>query len=116
MGIPKSTGSEKQLRLDLQEKGMTPFQIEVLIETSRIPRGTTRSYSEIASLIGRPGTARAVGSALRKNPFPGERVPCHRVIQKSGNPTGFLGSTDPDSKENQKKCKLLKSEGAFFKS
>jgi methylated-DNA-[protein]-cysteine S-methyltransferase len=102
----------EKLKRDLADRGCTPFQIEVLLETARIPRGETRSYSEIARAIGRPKATRAVGSALRRNPFPGERVPCHRVIHKSGAIEGFMGSLDPDSKENQKKRGLLRLEGA----
>jgi methylated-DNA-[protein]-cysteine S-methyltransferase len=97
----------EKLKRDLADRGCTPFQIEVLLETAQIPRGETRSYSEIARAIGRPKATRAVGSALRHNPFPGERVPCHRVIHKSGAIEGFMGSLDPDSKENRKKKRLL---------
>ena len=104
--------NELELKSALQKKGCTSFQIEVLLETARIPRGETRSYSEIAEAINRPGATRAVGSALRKNPFPGERVPCHRVIHKNGNVSGYLGSLNPQSKENVRKRELLSAESA----
>jgi O-6-methylguanine DNA methyltransferase len=105
----------ENLKQDLAGRGCTPFQIEVYLETARIPRGETRSYSDIAAAIGRPGATRAVGSALRRNPFPGERVPCHRVIHKSGAIEGFMGSLDPDSPENRKKRRLLGLEAAGVK-
>jgi methylated-DNA-[protein]-cysteine S-methyltransferase len=101
----------EKLKRDLEERGCTPFQIKVLLETAQIPRGETRSYSEIARAIGHPKATRAVGSALRRNPFPGKRVPCHRVIHKSGAIEGFMGSLDPDSRENKKKRRLLAQEG-----
>jgi methylated-DNA-[protein]-cysteine S-methyltransferase len=97
----------EKLKRDLLERGCTSFQIEVLLETSLIPRGETRTYSEIACAIGRPKATRAVGSALRRNPYPGDRVPCHRVIHKSGAIEGYMGSLDPNSVENQKKRRLL---------
>ncbi|MBU6153127.1 MAG: MGMT family protein [Bdellovibrionales bacterium] len=102
--------SVEKLKRDLEEQGCTPFQIEVLLKTAQIPRGETRSYSEIANAIGRPKATRAVGSALRRNPYPGERVPCHRVIHKSGRIEGYMGSLDPDSIENKKKRRLLERE------
>lgn len=102
--------SVEKLKQDLLEQGCTPFQIEVLLETAQIPRGETRTYSQIASAIGRPKATRAVGSALRRNPYPGERVPCHRVIHKSGRIEGYMGSLDPESKENRRKSMLLQRE------
>lgn len=68
------------------QKPLTGFQLRVLEETLKIPLGEVRTYSWIARRIGLPGAARAVGSALRKNPYP-LLIPCHRVI-KSGGDTG----------------------------
>lgn len=101
---------ETSLFKDLLIQGCTSFQIDVYLATSRIPSGETRSYSEIARQIGSPKAARAVGSALKRNPFPGKRVPCHRVIHSSGNTTGYMGSTDPKSPENKRKKILLATE------
>ena len=105
--------SGDDLEKKLRELGLTPFAVEVLMETSRIPRGQTRSYSDLARAIGRPGAARAVGSVLGKNPCPGEAVPCHRVIHKDGRVEGFMGSLDPEGAENRKKKELLLREGAL---
>jgi O-6-methylguanine DNA methyltransferase len=70
--------------------GLTPFQREVYVAVSRIPRGQTRSYQWVAKAIGRPGAARAVGNALNGNPF-APRVPCHRVVRADGTLGGFAG-------------------------
>lgn len=56
----------------------------------RIPYGTTLSYGEIASRVDWPGSSRAVGSAVGRNPLP-IVVPCHRVIGQDGSLVGFGG-------------------------
>ena len=65
---------------------MTQFQLKVYKAVSTIPLGEVRSYKWVAKKIGRPKAFRAVGSALRKNPYP-VIIPCHRVI-KSNNELG----------------------------
>jgi methylated-DNA-[protein]-cysteine S-methyltransferase len=70
-------------RADLDYSGLTEFQREVLEAVRNIPWGETRTYGEVAVLIGKPGGARAVGRALAANPFP-IIVPCHRVLSKNG--------------------------------
>jgi len=72
--------------LDMER--VTPFHRRVY-ETSRaIPPGATLSYGEIATRIGQPGAARAVGQALGRNPF-AIVVPCHRVVAANGKLGGF---------------------------
>lgn len=71
----------------------TSFQIRVWNETAKIPFGSTVSYSGLAELTGKPGAARAVGSAMAKNPIP-ILVPCHRVIRTDGGLGGFGGGLD----------------------
>ena len=61
----------------------SPFERAVLEEVRRIPPGETRSYSEIARRIGRPGASRAVGNAVAHNPAP-LVIPCHRVVPRRG--------------------------------
>jgi AraC family transcriptional regulator, regulatory protein of adaptative response / methylated-DNA-[protein]-cysteine methyltransferase len=73
------------LRLDLQG---TPFQLRVWHELQRIPRGTTRSYAEIARRIGQPGAARAVAGACASNPV-ALFIPCHRVVRRDGALAGY---------------------------
>lgn len=88
-------------KLDLS--GLTPFQKKVLEVVKTIPYGETRSYKWVAERIGNPKAVRAVGQALKKNPYPGI-IPCHRVIRSDGKLGGY-------SKGTQKKKKLLKQEG-----
>ncbi len=57
---------------------------------TRIPFGETRSYAEVAEMVGRPKAARAVGKANATNRLP-LVVPCHRVIGANGSLTGFAG-------------------------
>jgi methylated-DNA-[protein]-cysteine S-methyltransferase len=66
------------------------WQKTVWVELTRIPFGETRSYGEIADALGRPGAARAVGSANARNVLP-VVVPCHRVIAADGTLGGFNG-------------------------
>ena len=59
----------RQENIDL-DLSCSPFQLEALRAISRIPYGETMSYGEVASMIGRPKGARAVGQAMKKNPLP----------------------------------------------
>lgn len=68
----------------------TAFQREVWKELLRIPAGETRSYGELARMIGRPRAARAVGGACGANPIP-LLIPCHRVVAAGGGMGGFSG-------------------------
>ncbi len=82
----------------------TAFQRRVWEALRRIPRGETRTYSEIAQEIGQPSATRAVANACAKNPTP-IVVPCHRVVRTDGGLGGYaLGI--------ERKKKLLKQEGA----
>lgn len=73
---------------------MTDFEWEVLAAAMTIPYGETRSYKWIAQKIGRAGAVRAVGQALRKNPY-APVIPCHRVIRSDGAFGGYGGKQDP---------------------
>ena len=61
----------------------TLFQLSVWKVLTEIPKGRTESYSSLASKIGAPGAARAVGTACKLNPIP-LLIPCHRVIKQDG--------------------------------
>ena len=63
--------------------GGTNFQIQVWRALLRIPAGGLLSYSQLAGMVGRPGAARAVGSAVAHNPV-AFLIPCHRVLRSSG--------------------------------
>jgi AraC family transcriptional regulator, regulatory protein of adaptative response / methylated-DNA-[protein]-cysteine methyltransferase len=66
----------------------TAFQHRVWTALKEIPRGETRSYSELAMQLGVPKAARAVGAAIGLNPV-AVVVPCHRVVGKDGSLTGY---------------------------
>ena len=68
----------------------TKFQLAVWTEIAKITSGTTKTYSELANLIGKPKSARAVANACGKNPYPGP-IPCHRVIRSDGSLGGYSG-------------------------
>ncbi|HEY1878961.1 MAG TPA: methylated-DNA--[protein]-cysteine S-methyltransferase [Caulobacteraceae bacterium] len=71
----------------------TPFQEAVWAALRDIPAGATRSYAEQAEAIGRPKAVRAVGLANGANPIAIVN-PCHRVIGKSGDLTGYGGGLE----------------------
>ena len=83
--------------------GGSDFQRQVWAALRAIPAGTTSGYGALATRIGRPGAARAVGLANGSNPI-GIVVPCHRVIGASGALTGYAGGV-------QRKRWLLAHEG-----
>lgn len=77
--------AQGDLPLDLQA---TAFQRRVWQELQRIPRGTTRTYSQVARALGRPKAVRAVARACATNPV-SVVVPCHRVIREDGSLAGY---------------------------
>jgi methylated-DNA-[protein]-cysteine S-methyltransferase len=85
-------GKRRRFDLKLAPTG-TDFQLQVLDALQTIPYGETRSYLEVASLIGRPDAVRAVGAANGRNPLP-IVIPCHRVIGADGSLTGFGGGLE----------------------
>jgi AraC family transcriptional regulator of adaptative response/methylated-DNA-[protein]-cysteine methyltransferase len=66
----------------------TAFQRKVWQALQEIPRGTTRSYREIAQVIGQPTTTRAVARACTSNPI-AVAIPCHRAIRSNGHLAGY---------------------------
>ncbi len=66
------------------------FQRRVLLAENGIPRGSVSTYGRVASVVGRPGAARAVGQALARNPFP-LIIPCHRAVRSDGRLGGYRG-------------------------
>jgi O-6-methylguanine DNA methyltransferase len=74
-------------------KDLTDFEWQVLRASLTIPLGETRSYKWIANKIGRPKAVRAVGQALRKNPYP-LIIPCHRVVKSDGTLGAYAGKMD----------------------
>jgi len=86
----------------------TEFQKTVWNLLCQIERGSTKTYSEIAALAGRPGASRAVGSACGANPLL-LMVPCHRVLGAGGRLGGFSAGLD-------RKQWLLTHEGVPFQA
>ena len=80
-------GKRRIFDLPIAPRG-SAFQKDVLRAIEHIPYGETRTYSQVAAIIERPGAARAVGSALGANPIP-IIIPCHRVIPTSGGLGGY---------------------------
>ena len=80
-------GRRRQFDVPLKSEG-TLFQQSVWRQLQKIPYGQTRSYQEIAIGIGNEKAVRAVGQANNKNPIM-IIIPCHRVIHKNGDITGF---------------------------
>lgn len=74
-------------RLNLAPQG-SAFQLQVWDALMRIPEGRTTTYGEIALFLDRPAAARAVGTAIGKNPI-GLLIPCHRVIRATGAMGGY---------------------------
>jgi len=97
-------GAEPEPGIEVALRGGTPFQRRVWEELRTIPRGTTVTYAVVAARIGRPGAARAVGSAVARNPI-SIVVPCHRVVGADGSLTGYAGGVE-------RKRELLALEGA----
>ena len=83
----------------------TDFQKKVWLEISKIPKGKTITYKELAIKLGKPKAYRAVANACAKNPLL-EIIPCHRVIREDGKMGGYNGK-----KGVKRKKSLLKSEG-----
>ena len=68
----------------------TEFRLKALQFTAAIPAGQVATYGGVATAVGRPGAARAVGGAMHANRTP-IVVPCHRVVGSDGSLTGFGG-------------------------
>ena len=82
-------GARTGFDLPLAPRG-TPFQLGVWGALTMIPTGETRSYGEVASMVGAPSASRAVGMANGRNPI-AIIVPCHRVVGADGTLTGYGG-------------------------
>lgn len=83
------TGQRTNFNLPLDLRG-TPFQMAVWRSLSSIPYGSTLSYSQQATHLGRPKAIRAIGRALGCNPIP-IILPCHRIIGTNGMLVGYSG-------------------------
>jgi methylated-DNA-[protein]-cysteine S-methyltransferase len=69
--------------VSLDISSLSKFQVKVLKNLQKIPRGQVRTYSWLAQRSGHPGAARAVGNTMARNPVP-ILIPCHRVVPSTG--------------------------------
>ena len=82
----------------------TKFQLKVWNYLKTIPKGTVKTYKQVAIAIKSPKSARAVANACGKNPY-APKIPCHRVIRSDGGLGGYSGKGGI-----RKKLELLRSE------
>ncbi|EFO93223.1 hypothetical protein GCK72_014536 [Caenorhabditis remanei] len=92
------------IKINMVHKSDTTFGMQVYTAIMNIPKGQTRSYSDIAREIGNPSATRAVAGACARNNL-AYIVPCHRVIGTNGNMSGYRWGI-------AKKRALLQAEGA----
>ncbi|HEY6533570.1 MAG TPA: methylated-DNA--[protein]-cysteine S-methyltransferase [Acidimicrobiales bacterium] len=98
-------GTRHVFTVPLDRSARSGFRGEVLSVLESVPYGETITYGELAAEAGRPGAARAVGTAMATNPLP-IIVPCHRVTRSGGVIGSYGGGVD--TKET-----LLRLEGAL---
>ncbi|MFH0985081.1 MAG: methylated-DNA--[protein]-cysteine S-methyltransferase [Candidatus Omnitrophota bacterium] len=79
-------------KMDLDLSRCTEFERNVYRALQRVPAGTVITYGSLAKRAGHPGAARAVGTAMRKNPLP-IVIPCHRVIPSKGGLGAYSAGT-----------------------
>lgn len=89
-GDPVQLATPGEVAAWLAAAGVRGFALDVSMALFDVPRGVTIAYGELAALAGRPGAARAVGTACARNPLP-ILVPCHRVVHAAAR-HGDVGS------------------------
>ena len=102
----------------ITDSDITPFRKQMLTLLCQIPRGRYSTYqamSEHVTKTSHKTCARAVGNAMRNNPFAPE-VPCHRVLANDGTLGGFGGYWGEGGKFANKKHQILHEEGVRFDS
>ncbi len=78
----------------------TEFERQVYRYVLTIPLGEVRTYKDVAIAIGKPKAVRAVGNALKRNPYP-LLIPCHRVVATDG-----IGGYSRGTEEKKKLLEL----------
>ena len=96
------SGTLTDFTVPFELRGGSEFERAVWAEIAKIPYGEMMTYGAIATTLGDPGAARAVGTACNHNPVP-VIVPCHRVVGAGGKMVGFGGGIE-------RKRKLLELE------
>ncbi len=82
----------------------TKFQLKVWEYLKTIPKGSVKTYKEVAIALKKPKSIRAVANACGKNPY-APKIPCHRVIRSDGGLGGYSGRGGVKTK-----LRLLRSE------
>ncbi|GAB7347780.1 hypothetical protein MBLNU459_g5322t1 [Dothideomycetes sp. NU459] len=113
---PSSRSSPDPLTL-IRNSDLTPFRKLVLSLLCDVPPGRYTTYAAMSAYITstspKPTCARAVGNALRNNPF-APMVPCHRVLASDGRIGGFGGDWGEEGRFAGEKVRLLREEGVRF--
>ncbi|MCF4121377.1 methylated-DNA--[protein]-cysteine S-methyltransferase [Antribacter sp. KLBMP9083] len=104
--LDDGTGDLADVPLDMD--GVPGFDRRVYEVVRGIPPGQTLTYGEVATRLGAPGAAQAVGQALGRNPFP-PIVPCHRVLAAGRKVGGFSARGGPRTK-----LRMLETEGVYL--
>ncbi|HSX21852.1 MAG TPA: methylated-DNA--[protein]-cysteine S-methyltransferase [Gaiellaceae bacterium] len=99
-------GRRQVFDLDLDLRGVPAFHMRALTELARVGYGETTTYGALAAKAGNPRAARAIGTAMNRNPIP-IVLPCHRVVGANGSLTGYGGGLE-------RKEHLLRLEGAIL--
>jgi methylated-DNA-[protein]-cysteine S-methyltransferase len=86
-------GRRREFDLPLDMSLSKGFRQLVQRHLPEIGYGQTRTYGQVAALVGNPGAVRAVGTACATNPLP-VVVPCHRVLKADGTPGGYVGGQE----------------------
>ena len=95
----------------IRTSGLTPYRQRVLLALLQVPPGNHTTYAAISNFL--DSSARAVGNAMRNNPF-APKVPCHRVVAADGSIGGFGGEWGAEGKFAAEKKRLLRAEGVKF--
>ena len=118
---PKERANEPDMLIQLKrvaDSNLTPFRKQMLRMLCQIPRGQYSTYQTMSDYVTKSShktCARAVGNAMRNNPFAPE-VPCHRILSHDGTLGGFGGYWGENGKFANKKHQLLFEEGVRFDS
>ena len=106
-----SPSSMEKIAHLIHTSSLTPYRQRVLLALLQVPRGHYTTYAAMSNFL--DSSARAVGNAMRNNPF-APKVPCHRVVAADGSIGGFGGEWGAEGKFAAEKKRLLRAEGVKF--
>lgn len=101
-----ANGERVTFTVPLDPDSGSDLQRDIWHACRQVGYGKTASYGDLAERVGRPGAARAVGTAMARNPFP-LVVPCHRIVRSDGGLGGYSGPSGVSRKK-----RLLEMEAA----